>query len=376
MQSADAARRLFAAALLIVGSTRAAEPQYGKVETFEPGKKYNCLPTADRKGWDCHEAASKDAAVATPDARPVPPEVPPSEPAPSAPAAPIVAAPQAGSAKPSQPGADTAATSPAPAAKNSGLPSYLRAPRAGAPSAAQPAAPPEAQRQEPASAAKKNAAPEPDVRAARSTGPAPVPAAAPPPAAEPERANISPTAPVTTPAVEVPPTQAAAAHEPAKAVKTSVPTSPSRGADATLPAAAEVAPVSPASAARAPLAAAPEPAHAKAGPAMPASGMGGSGARADFLALPGSAYIVELAHAANKSDLDALRASLHPARGQLYELHLLRDGADWWLLLWGTFDNVDAARAARSELPSDVPINAGWPRLVAPLQNEARHAVQ
>ena len=109
---------------------------------------------------------------------------------------------------------------------------------------------------------------------------------------------------------------------------------------------------------------------------MPAASVATTGAGSDFLALPGSAYIVELAHAANKSDLDALRASLHLARGQLYELHLLRDGADWWLLVWGTFDSVEAARAARSELPSDAPLNAGWPRLVAPLQKEARHAAE
>jgi len=84
--------------------------------------------------------------------------------------------------------------------------------------------------------------------------------------------------------------------------------------------------------------------------------------------------VIELGHAADKAHLDALRATLHPARGTLYDVRLRRDGNDWWLLLWGTFDSVDAARAARSELPADAPINAGWPRLVAPLQNEARRA--
>jgi septal ring-binding cell division protein DamX len=108
-------------------------------------------------------------------------------------------------------------------------------------------------------------------------------------------------------------------------------------------------------------------------PVTPAGTSASAGdANRDFLALPGSSYIIELAHAADRSELDALRASLNLARGALYELHLQRDGTDWWLLAWGTFDNVETARAARSELPADAPLNAGWPRLIAPLQAEAR----
>jgi septal ring-binding cell division protein DamX len=104
-----------------------------------------------------------------------------------------------------------------------------------------------------------------------------------------------------------------------------------------------------------------------------ATATGGNGNR-EFLALPGSSYIIELAHANDKSELDSLRGSLQLARGELYELHLQREGHDWWLLAWGTFDSVAAARAARGELPTDAPINAGWPRLIAPLQAEARRA--
>jgi septal ring-binding cell division protein DamX len=90
--------------------------------------------------------------------------------------------------------------------------------------------------------------------------------------------------------------------------------------------------------------------------------------------LSGSSYVIELAHGSDKAQIDALRAALHPAHGTLYDVRLLRDGADWWTLLWGPFDGVDAARAARGELPTGAPINAGWPRPVAPLQNEARRA--
>lgn len=92
----------------------------------------------------------------------------------------------------------------------------------------------------------------------------------------------------------------------------------------------------------------------------------------EFLALPASDYVIELAHSANAADFAALRGSLQLPRGQLYELHLRRDSGDWWLLVWGSFDSVDAARAARAELPADAAINAGWPRRIGALQSEAR----
>jgi septal ring-binding cell division protein DamX len=92
----------------------------------------------------------------------------------------------------------------------------------------------------------------------------------------------------------------------------------------------------------------------------------------EFLALPASDYVIELAHSANAADFAALRESLQLPRGQLYELHLRRDSGDWWLLVWGSFDSVDGARAARAELPADAAINAGWPRRIGALQSEAR----
>src|SRR5512140_439891 len=61
MRLADAARRAFAAAVLIAAAATAAEPRYGQVETFEPGKKYKCVPTPDRKGWDCRELDKGEA---------------------------------------------------------------------------------------------------------------------------------------------------------------------------------------------------------------------------------------------------------------------------------------------------------------------------
>src|SRR5512143_1852715 len=61
MRLAEVVRALVAIALLACGTAQAAEsaaePKYGKVETFEPGKKYTCVPTADHKGWNCSEVA-------------------------------------------------------------------------------------------------------------------------------------------------------------------------------------------------------------------------------------------------------------------------------------------------------------------------------
>jgi len=92
----------------------------------------------------------------------------------------------------------------------------------------------------------------------------------------------------------------------------------------------------------------------------------------EFFTLPASAYVVELAHSARKADISALRESLALTHGDLYELHLRREGDDWWLLVWGTFDNVDSARSARDEIPTDAVLNAGWARRVGVLQAEAR----
>src|SRR5438045_1100199 len=72
------------AALLIAGCAHADAPTYGKVETFQPGKKYNCVPTPDHKAWDCSESgkaaespARESAPTPPPAASQPPPEVAP-----------------------------------------------------------------------------------------------------------------------------------------------------------------------------------------------------------------------------------------------------------------------------------------------------------
>ena len=57
MQLVEGMRALAAIVLMFGANAQADEPKYGKVETFQPGKKYTCVPTADHKGWDCNEIA-------------------------------------------------------------------------------------------------------------------------------------------------------------------------------------------------------------------------------------------------------------------------------------------------------------------------------
>lgn len=89
------------ALLCAAGAALADPPDYGKADTFQPGKKYNCVPTADRKGWDCKETGKADIPAAPPPA--MPPERPPAAtPAPVAhAAAPAQAATPHSSALPS-----------------------------------------------------------------------------------------------------------------------------------------------------------------------------------------------------------------------------------------------------------------------------------
>jgi hypothetical protein len=256
--------------LLGLAPSAHAEPSsdYGKVDTFQPGKKYNCVPTADRKGWDCSatgkaEVPPAPAPAQTPVGAPEPTPAPAHEAAPTAPAA-----------------------QPAPHA--SALPGYLT--NAGANESMQPI---------PAAPAPKPA-PKPRVK-----GPLVPAQTSPAPAADRPPAPVKPAVPVPAP---------------------------------------EPAPV-----------AASQPAQAG----------------HDFLALPATQYVIELAHADIAAGLDAARATAHPAHGDVYELHLSQNGNESWLLLWGPFTDLQAARAARDELAAQG-ATPGWPRRIGPLQTEVR----
>ena len=257
------------AALLLAGLARADAPTYGKVETFQPGKKYNCVPTPDRKAWDCSEsgrAAAQqqhdDATAAAPPSSPANP--PPAELAPKA----------------------------------SALPSYLT----------------------------NRAA------SGRATTPAPAPA----PAASP---------PATT------------ASAPASASRGETKSDPSPSAQSS-PAVGEKLPEPPAVATTV----------AKPAPAAPSS-LPSAAQQPDneFASLPGEQYVIELAHA----DSPTVDTPAVP-HGKVYKLHLRQNGAERWLQLWGPFESVESARAARDEIAAQGAM-PGWPRRIAPLQAEARN---
>lgn len=239
-----AARALGPIVLLLAGVSARAEPaDYGKVETFEPGKKYTCVPSADHQGWDCVESGKA-------------PRVTESSPA-KAPAS---------NASPRSSGT---------------LPSYL-------------------------------------TNAAAVGSPSPTPSLPTSPSQPPSAASSAP--------------QATAAHT-TPAATGEVPT------HATLPRPSEARAVSSA-----------------------------------FLDLPSEQFVIELGHADRAEELATVRAGFAPTRGELYELHLRGAEGDRWLLLWGPFPDLESARDARADLVAGGAIRPGWPRRIAPLQAELRHA--
>jgi hypothetical protein len=273
----------------------AAPQNYNGTETFEPGKKYNCLPTPDHKGWDCNEAGK--AGEIKPKEMPTPPPAPAPEPTPAS----------------SPPPAESAPTPAAQPSSRSTLPSYLTNAAANSPAAVE-----EAPSTVSAAAAHANApSPQPETAA-----PTKLPAAAKlivTPAPKP--APLKPAAPKPSVTALPPPTR-----PPAKP---------------------------------------PLPPRVTHAPVVAAASGGG-----EFMTLPGDHFVVEMAHASSRNELDAVKTSTHVPSGELYELHLRQNGADAWLLLWGSFDTLDAARAARNTISASA--TPGWPRRVAPLQAEAR----
>lgn len=244
---------LGAGLLLACADVCTAAPDYGKLDTFEPGKKYNCVPTPDRKGWDCTAVGQFK---------------PPTEP--------VTPAPHPVSVTPT-----AKTTPPAPAPTTAELPGYLSRS-----AASQPMQP---------------------MRAAPTPKPAPLP-----------RVTAKPI-----------PEQVPAQPAEASSVKPSIPA---------------------------------EPAQATPAP----------GDASDFLALPASGYVIELAHGQARADITA---TSQPSREKVYALHLRQNDNEEWLLLWGPFADLDSARAAREELVAQG-TTPGWPRRIGPLQAEARRLTQ
>lgn len=367
-------RRIGCAVLLALAAQAAFAQEasrYGKVETFEPGKKYNCVPTPDHKGWDCSESGK---------AR-IPPQAGEGIPEPPAPPAPSTPAPR-----------DTAVSTPA-AGTASDLPAYLANPAARM--QPQPAAAPSKPAPRPrvagpqiplheaggnTSAASSNATPATPVQSAAPTSPA---AMASPPRDAAARAAAGATAArqenAATPGV-------AAGQRASAATKFDGSASVNAGEgksahDAAPPAArgdAQAAASSPATApdapppAQQPVAAAASRGAAAMQPASVAQVAQArpSGSESDFLQLAPQHYVIELARSASHAP-----GAGCPSGERGYSLYSPREDADAWLLVCGPYDSLAAAREAREAMLAQG-ANPGWPRRIGPLQSEIRNAAQ
>lgn len=277
---------------------------------FEPGNERVCKPSADGQTFECRDKVTGEV-----DAPPETQETPVAAVA-SKVSAPVPATPMPAPVDDHDP--------TAPPARN--LPNYLMQRPQSQPSAPLTTPPPapatvEARKAEPPPAAIVEA-PKP------AASPAPAPAAAPP------------DKPVVR---EAPATRAQAPETVSK------------------PAAAAPAPV-----------VTPEAASSAAIPAASTDASASrnlAGAR-EFGRLPAGHYTLVLASVRNPAALDALALALADLPGVLYRLKLAMPDGDWYSLCWSDFTDVEAARAARTSLPSDVGITSGWPRKIGLLQKE------
>ncbi|HET7843909.1 MAG TPA: SPOR domain-containing protein [Xanthomonadales bacterium] len=90
-----------------------------------------------------------------------------------------------------------------------------------------------------------------------------------------------------------------------------------------------------------------------------------------FLVQVPTHYTLQLARAPSQSGFAALLGTLGLRGEEAYAVPLSGGGATSWMLLWGDFADIDAARAAAAQLAPRV---SAWPRRVAPIQDELRTA--
>ncbi|MBK8123226.1 MAG: SPOR domain-containing protein [Dokdonella sp.] len=201
-----------------------------------------------------------------------------------------------------------------------------------------------------------------------------------------QRPQSQPSAPLTTP----PPAPATVEPRKAEPPPAAIVEAPKPAASPPAPAPAAAPPDKPvvreAPATRAqapetvskPAAAAPAPVvtpEAASSAAIPAASTDASASRnlagaREFGRLPAGHYTLVLASVRNPAALDALALALADLPGVLYRLKLAMPDGDWYSLCWSDFTDVEAARAARNTLPSDVGITSGWPRKIGLLQKE------
>ncbi len=329
---------------------------------FQPGVQHVCVPNTDHSGWDCGTVDKPPPGYRKPAATKADRADPPLDQGTRAGAA----RPRGGEAAPTHTEAATdaqdepaqtsrASPPPPPFLANPNRPRYpLPAPQRGRP-ATRPAvliAPAPVQQPAPAaevttSTAAAQADPAAAATVAADAAPTSVPGGPKPSAAPPAvQASVpQPVAVVTAPA----PTAATFTAGPAKPEVTATSDQDRAGATATTQRAA-VAPRPGPGAGRPLLAALP-------------------GARA-FAALSADHYTLQLAGAASAAAFPELIERLAIDYQHCYVLHLDRDGGDWWLLVYGDFSDLAAARAAVSGLPRDPALAAVWPRRIGFLQAE------
>lgn len=339
---------LFCAGLLLAPALPAAEEQI-----FEPGSKHVCVPAASGEGWDCRSAEDGAAAPAAAKQESREPRLRSSRDVPDEAQTAAAGANEPAAAAPlAEPPPNTAA--PAAAESSRQLPSYLLSPEA------QSAPPPRATASEPPARA---AAAAPAVAASNTAAKAAAEAA--PPTAPAPAAVTAAVAPPTRTAVSDSP-NASASETTAAVTAAPAAEAPARRANPQAPAAAAApSPAAETPAATAAAATAPEPAPAHSAPL--ATLLGSS----EFRRLGDGRFVLELASGADRRRVEDAAASLALGRGEIYLLPLQRDGAPWFVAVWGDFDSVDAARAARDEAAA-AGATPGFPRRIGPLKQELR----
>ena len=369
--------------LSLAGSALAQDDK----QVFEPGTKTVCVPTADHRSWDCTPAGQAAAQASNPAPPPPAPASPPpaESAAASAPSAPPPAAPRSKDvpsyllAAPQDNAAPATGSQPQAAATSEPA-TVTSLPETAAPAPAEYKAERKAREKREAEEARRVA----DERKAQEKQERDARAAQERKAAEDRKAQERQEAEARKTQERQDKENRAAQERQAKeerkaqekqareereaqrrqeqeAAKAPPPAAPADTAPVTSP-----APPSPVEAAPAP---APEPPPPP--PPAPVAALADAG---EFARLPGTAFFLELARGGDRESVANTARGLGLSSGKLYLVQHKNQGADWYVLAWGPFDTVESARAARNEAAAAGIASVGYPRRIAPLQQEIRSA--
>jgi hypothetical protein len=363
-----------------------------------PGGDRICVPAEDGRSWECgtreHPPPQRGLPPRGDRASPEPPpfladpnrgvwapdrgaevtELAEPEPQPAAPLPDAFppASPKVDPASADAPAATAEATAtPEPAAAEPAASSAD-----GVAGAAEPTLAPDAGTPPPVAASAELAASEPTAEPIATTDPEP---SHEPPAmlARPLRSQPVPLAPVAAPEPAPTPATASAiepaapAAEPTPASDEAMPASEPAVTEASAavePAPVEAAPIEPAPGEPVAATEPPRPAVATplAQPALPPRDAN------EFLARPASGYTIQLARADSSAGFGELLVALGLDADSAYALPLAGTDRTWWVLVWSSFADPAAARAAIASLRAGVLAQGAVPRRIAPLHDELR----